>query len=372
MSISQPEYLRRYAAIRELMKKEGFDSLLVVGISDDFNRGNIRYITGSGRGGCCIFPLEGAPVFLSAPNMSASPKLPLTMAAYQLLDLRETTDNARQAVKELSGFDRGHKIGLIGMACISVALYQAVKEKFADRIVDATAIMDQLRAVKSAEEIGKMRAAALVADEVYRRLRNMIKPGLSENIIYGEVKKTAYEMGCEYSFDLLDAGGAPMNMSFYPTGDKLKDKGALFMEISPAFEGYYAQLPVTLPVGQYSPQVRQMVSAWNQADRKVREILFPGTKVSDIYQVLIGTIREKGFISPLRPGHSVGLDILDFWSITESNSLILKSGMLLAIHPCVMLKPFGEGVGMGYTYLITDKGAEKLSQIDLSAELIGE
>ena len=50
MSISQQEFKRRYAAIRELMKKDELDCLLVVGLSDDFNRGNIRYITGSGRG----------------------------------------------------------------------------------------------------------------------------------------------------------------------------------------------------------------------------------------------------------------------------------------------------------------------------------
>lgn len=31
----------------------------------------------------------------------------------------------------------------------------------------------------------------------------------------------------------------------------------------------------------------------------------------------------------------------------------------------------GDGVGMGYTYLITDSGAEKLSKIDLAKELLG-
>ena len=101
MGISNQEYQRRYAAIRELMKKEGLDSILVIGISDDFNRGNIRYITGSGRGGCCIFPPEGKPVFLTMPNALASPKLPKTMEAFDLLDFRETSNNIEQVIKEL-------------------------------------------------------------------------------------------------------------------------------------------------------------------------------------------------------------------------------------------------------------------------------
>jgi Xaa-Pro dipeptidase len=98
--------------------------------------------------------------------------------------------------------------------------------------------------------------------------------------------------------------------------------------------------------------------------------LRPGTKVSDIYHTLIDTVQAKGFKSPLRPGHSIGLDILDYWSITDTNDTILKPGMALAIHPCVMVKPGGDGVGMGYTYLITETGYERFSKIDLAKELI--
>jgi Xaa-Pro aminopeptidase len=372
MSISRREFQRRYAAIRELMGRDGVDCLLVVGLADDFNRGNIRYITGSGRGGCCILPREGTPVFLTGLRQSTSPKLPGTTAALGLLDLRETDKPEEKAVEELSRFDRGNSIGVVGMACISVPMYLAVTEKFGDRLTDSVGIFEQLRAVKSAEEIDKTRTAAAIADKVYTLLRGMVRPGLSEYEIYGVVKKTAYEMGCEYSFDLIDAAGATMNMSLYPTGDRLEANGTLFMEITPAYDGYYAQLPVTLPVGEYPPHVRKMVSAWNQADKAARKILRPGTQVSDVYKVLVNTVRENGFISPYRPGHSIGLDALDFWSITESSTVILQAGMILAVHPSVMKEFGGDGCGMGYTYLITDNGAERLSKIDLAGDLLGD
>lgn len=371
MSISLKEFQRRYTAIREAMKKGAVDCLLVIGIPDDFNRGNIRYITGSGRGGCCIFPLEGAPVFLTDPNQSTSPKLRKTVGALDLLELRETESTEESAVKELSRFDRGNRVGVVGMNCISVPMYLAVIEKFHDRLVDSVEIFEQLRVIKSAEEIEKTRIAAVIADKVYALLREMIRPGLSEYEIYGAVKKTTYEMGCEYSFDLIDAAGATMNMSFFPTGDKLEANGTLFMEITPAYEGYYAQLPVTLPVGKYPLHVRKMVSAWDQADKAALKVLHPGIKVSEVYHVLVNTVRENGFISPYRPGHAIGLDALDFWSITESNDTVLKAGMTLAVHPSVMQEFGGDACGMGYTYLITDEGAERLSRLDLARDLLG-
>lgn len=370
MSISQQEFERRYSAIRELMKKEELDCLLVVGVADDFNRGNIRYITGSGRGGCCIMPLEGAPVFLVNPNQSNSPKTRNTIGAYDLLELRKTISPVEQVKKELSRLHKGNRVGVAGMNCVSVPIYLAVTEQFQDNLVDSTRIFESLREVKSAEEIKEMRVAASIADDVYKMLREMIRPGLSEYKIYGAVKRIIYEMGCEYSFDLIDAAGATMNMAFYPTEDRLEANGTLFMEITPAYQGYYTQLPVTLPVTQYPPHVREMVIVWNQADKAAMKVLRPGIKVFELNHVLVNTVRDNGFISPLRPGHSIGLDALDFWSITESDNKVLEPGMTLAIHPSVMNEIGGDACGMGYTYLITETGAERLSKIDLAKDLL--
>jgi Xaa-Pro dipeptidase len=250
-------------------------------------------------------------------------------------------------------------------------MYSGVADRFRDRLVDSVGIFDRLRAIKSAEEIEKTRAAAAIADKVYTLLREIIHPGLSEYEIYGAVKKTIYEMGCEYSFDLIDAAGAMMNMSFVPTGDKLESKGTLFFEITPAYEGYYAQLPVTLPVDEYSPHVRRMVSTWAQSDKAALKILRPGTKAADVYRLLVSTVRENGFISPHEVGHDLGLDAHGSLYINESCDTILESGMVIAIHASVMQEIGGDGCGMGYTYLITDNGAERLSKIDLAKELIG-
>ncbi|MFC1533392.1 M24 family metallopeptidase [Thermodesulfobacteriota bacterium] len=371
MGISKQEFERRYGLIRERMENDDLDCILIVGLSDDFNRGNIRYITGSGRGGCCIFPVEGPPIFLIAPIQSASPKLPRLMAAIDLLDLREAAIPEEQALIELSRLSNGNKVGVVGMACMSAPMHRSVTEEFGDRLVDSMEIFESLRVIKSEEEIEKTRTAASIADHVYTRLREMIQPGLGEHKIYGEVKKIIYEMGCEYSFDLIDAAGSSMNMSFFPTEDKLEASGTLFMEITPAYEGYYAQLPVTLPVGTYSNNPQKMVSAWARADKTAQKILRPGTKVSDLYHTLVNSIQESGFKSPYRPGHSIGLEVLDFWSITESNTRILKPGMTIAVHPSVLQEMGGDGCGMGYTYLITDRGADRLSKVDLAEELLG-
>jgi Xaa-Pro aminopeptidase len=113
-----------------------------------------------------------------------------------------------------------------------------------------------------------------------------------------------------------------------------------------------------------------MVSTWHETDQAARKLLRPGTRVSDLSQTLINTVQERGFISPFRPGHSIGLDVLDFWSVTESNPIVLQTGMTIAVHACVLKELGADGCGMGYTYLITDTGWEKFSAINLAEDLL--
>ena len=370
MGISQKEYQRRYVAIREQMTRDELDCLLVIGRSDDFNRGNIRYVTGSGGGGVCIFPLEGDPVFFIRPGQKTSPKLGRIIDALDLLDLRETSAHEEQAVKELARFDKGNRIGIVGFPCFSVPMYQAVREKFENRVLDSEEIFDRLSMIKSPEELEKTRAAAAIADKAYALLRDMTAPGVSEYEIFGAVKKLNHEMGSEYSFELIDGQGAMMNMSFFPTSDKLEERGTLFFEITPTYDGYYAQLPVTLPVVEYPDHVYKMVEAWAASDRAAFEMLKPGIKASDLYHTLINTVQDHGFISPLEAGHDLGLNAHGPIYVIAEDDTVLEPGMVMAVHACVMKELNGDACGMGYTYIITDNGAERLSKVDLVKDLL--
>jgi Xaa-Pro aminopeptidase len=366
MAVSEKEFVRRYKAIRMLMKEEGIDCLVVAGRSDYFGRGNIRYVTGLAFGGYAIFPLEGKPIYFLSTNQIASPKHRRAAPVDDLIDLKELLNPAEQIKEELLRFDGGGKIGIVGMNDIQVAVYLVLKEFLGERLVDGTAIFARLRPVKSGEEIEKMRVAASIADRVCTMLRQTITPGLTDYEIYGSVKKAIYEMKADYSMELIDADGSRMNMAWGPSGDRLEEKGTLFLEITPAFDGYYAQLPVTLPVGGYTPAVRRMKEAWAEAMEATKGLLRPGVRVCDVHRRAIDVISQNGFISPLPAGHAIGLDAIDFWRVDGSNQTVLEAGMTIAFHPCVLEEMGGNGMGLGYTFLINETGAENLSAIDLA------
>ncbi|MBN1190396.1 MAG: aminopeptidase P family protein [Dehalococcoidales bacterium] len=358
MSISKAEFDRRYGAIRDWMKSNSVDCIVVSGKPDNFNRGNIRYLTGLGNGGYCLFPPEGRPVLLVGRKAEflSRPDLPV--------ELSEHPNPQIGIIKGLNRYDQGHRIGTIGMETSDPVLLD-LKASLGNRLIDATPIFSQLRLIKSPEEIEKMRTAAWIADKVFYMVQDLIRPGLSDFVIYGEVKRLIYSLGCEYSMELIDANGARMNMKFTPVGDTLSADGTLFMEITPAYDGYYAQLPVIFPVVYPAPNLRKIAAVWKQALQAGIDMLKPGTRVSDLCNVMWNKVKEGGYLSPFRPGHALGLDAIDFWSITDSNETVLQPGMTLAVHPCVLQEMGGDGIGMGYTFLITETGAERFSRVDL-------
>ncbi|MBI5443821.1 MAG: aminopeptidase P family protein [Deltaproteobacteria bacterium] len=368
MGISRQEFMRRHDAVRRMMKEEQVDCLVIAGRSDYFARGNVRYVTHLPFGGYVLFPAEGKPIYFLSTNQISSPKHDKAGPVRELVEFKELKDPVAQLLSEVRGFEGGRKIGLVGLASLMpVPVYLALKDAYGNRLMDASHLFDALRSVKSGEEIARMRAAASVADEVCLMLRDMVRPGLSDYEIYGEVKKAIYARQCEYSMELIDAAGSTMNMAWSPSGDRLEENGTLFLEITPAYDGSYAQLPVSLPVGRYSPSVAKKVDVWAEAMDAATGLLRPDTVVADIHRQVVNVIERRGLLSPYPLGHTIGLDVMDSWTIHAGNQTVLRPGMTLAFHPSVLSEPGGEGIGMGYTYLVTEEGAEKLSSIDLYA-----
>ena len=358
MNLSLNERNRRYAAIRELMKKNKVDCLVCISRDTYSTRGNTRYITNHGNNfgeEVVLFPLEGDPSIIASTIRGQA--IERGGWVHNFIPVANVSERVDQLKKELARLDRGNKIGIVGISYVSIPVYSAVETQCSNRIVDMTWIFDQLRAIKSPEEIDKIRIAASIADKAYFAIRDMLKPGISDFELYGEAKKLIHQMGCEYSMEL---------MMHYPYGRIMKPNEILSFEFTPAYQGYYAQLLAIMPITEYQSDVQKAIPIWQEAFAAGEEAMGPGKKVSEVHQAVSTVIRKRGRTHiPHRFGHSIGLDVIDSWEVVPIEDTELKPGMTLAFHPSVTPEPGGVKFGGGYTYLITDRGAEKLSKADL-------
>src|SRR4029077_11671383 len=158
---------RRWKTVRALMRQQRLDVIVTPqnsGHSTDY-QANSRYLTHVGGGGdadvAAVFPLEGE---VTAIATSAAPRWPTVQDWTS--DVREARRNYGriivQRLKELN-VERG-RIGITGLGevegtrtpegTIFYGTWKQIREAFpSTELIDATAILDEVRYVKSQEEI---------------------------------------------------------------------------------------------------------------------------------------------------------------------------------------------------------------------------
>lgn len=364
MGLSLKERDRRYAAIRKLMEKENLDCLVCVSRDTYTGRGYTRYLSNHGNNfgeQIVMFPIEGEPSILA--STIRGPAIERAGWVHNFIPHADSFERAKQTKQELARLDRGNKIGIAGLTLnITVPVYLAVQEQCPNRVVDAGWILDQVRAVKSQEEIERMRISASIADKAFAAVRDMLRPGVSDYEVYAEAKSIIHKMGCEYSMELVAIHADQVG---YPWGDVMNSSDRLLFEFTPAYEGYYTQLLANMPVGEYKPEVRKVIPIWEEVFAIGVDNLRPGKKVSEVHRAVSTAIRERGGAHiGHRFGHSLGLDAIDSWEIVPGENTELKSGMTLTFHPQVFLGHGSVSFLGGYTYLITDTGVEKLNAVN--------
>ncbi|MFV0374724.1 M24 family metallopeptidase [Microbacterium sp.] len=370
-TIPVSELTERIAKIRERMRERGIEVILVAGLQDIFNRGHVRYISNMGAGGMIVLPLEGNLTHFIHPALARSPKLDKNGPIREFIDVYPFGDGAYGLKNDSVGLIRKMgvtgKIGYAGGNAIGVAVFQEMLDAFGpERIEDTSDIFWSLRAIKSDNEIALMRRSAAIADDCYDVLREIVRPGVTDYTVYAAAKQYLFEHRSPYSLEVIDADGSFMNFDRYPTGDVLEAGGTLFMEVTPAFGGYYAQLPFAMPVTELTPVMKRLGAAWAEGYALGESMLKPGTLVSDVSKALRKRIAEHGGMNPFSHGHAIGLDVADGWVLGDNTDIALEPGMTLVMHPASLTEIGREGFTAGYTYVITEDGAERLSRHDFS------
>jgi Xaa-Pro aminopeptidase len=364
MAISLRERERRYKLIRERMDRQDLDVLVVIGRDGSNNRGSHRYLSGYGVVAAfhhfVVFPREESePVFFSGESLAI-----LTPNAQGWVnEIRPQLRPQKLIVDEVRRFKKSAGVGLVEMNTIPIPIYlDLVKEYGSSSVRDATSIFKEARLIKSKEEIECCRKSAKVADDIYLHLKKMIRPGLTDFEIYGEMSRMIHEGKCEYSMNVINCGET--NSLYAPIGVVLVEGGRLSVEITPAYEGYFTQLRADIPVSPYKESERKLFEVWEGAYAVAVKELRPGARACDVYWAAANLVRSNGYAISGRIGHALGLDVDEFLSLDPKDETVIKPGMIIVVHIQVQDKD-DHRLMNGGTFLVTEDGHEALNKVSL-------
>jgi len=351
--VSDAELERRWAAVRHAMGARGIEALLMQNNSDWLG-GYVRWFTDlpatNGYPRTVIFhandpmtviemgPFGGRRELAGRDDVHRGVGELLLSPAFLSVAYTHAYD-AELAAKVLK--DRGYRtIGLVAPGALPYGLVAPIKNALEDRaeFVDASELVDRIKAIKSMEEMVFIRKTAALQDAVFAKVLDTIKPGLRDIDVTAAAQHEGQILGSEQGIFL--GGSAPMGQRSpfvprYMQGRTLKagDHLSLLIENNgPA--GFYTEMARTIVLGKASNELIDGFEVVKQAQAHSLARMKPGTPCRDIAVAHDAFMTERGLPPELRLySHGQGYDMVERPLIRGDETMTLEAGMNLSVHP---------------------------------------
>ncbi len=262
-----------------------------------------------------------------------------------------------------------------------------------ERLHDVRALVDEMRLVKDAHELARLRRAAAVSAAAHRRAMAFVRPGLREYEVEAELLHEFRRAGAQApAYSPIVAGGANACVLHYVANDALLHEGELLLvDAGCELDGYAADVTRTFPVGRaFRPEQRDVYeivlaaqqaaiarvragAAWNEPHEAALRVLAQGLLDLGLLAGSLDEVLEKETYKRFymhRTGHWLGMDVHDAGEYKrEGRWRTLAPGMVHTVEPGLYLRAapdlperfHGIGVRIEDDVVVTESGCEVLS-----------
>ena len=217
---------------------------------------------------------------------------------------------------------------------------------------------------KDACELADLRAAAAITDRVFTDLLGLIRPGMTEAAIAGEIAARHRRYGAEGdAFDSIVASGAHSSLPHARPSAKAVAAGEFVtLDFGCVFHGYHSDMTRTIAVGSAGREMKQVYAAVLDAQRAALDAARAGITGRQLDNTARRVIRRHGygrqFVHGL--GHGIGLQIHEEPRVSKKNPDPLPSGSVITIEPGIYL-PGKFGVRIEDDVVLHSGGCENIT-----------
>jgi Xaa-Pro dipeptidase len=366
---------RRLATMRE-MGMRGLDGLLM------FRQESMYYLTGYDTFGYCFFQCLYLATDGRMTLLTRAPDLRQAQHTSVIKDIRVWVDEADhdpaedlRAILEEYGC-KGKRLGIELDAYGLTAQNWRRVEKALDgycTLADASDLVSQFRAIKSAPEITYVRRAAELADAALEQAVELARPGAFEGDILAAMHGAVFRGGGDYpGNEFIIGSGHDALLCRYFTGRRhLDDNDQLTLEFAGVYHHYHACLMRTILIGKPAPEHIAMHAACVDAMNACLEILKPSRRIGEVFDAHARTLDAAGYKDHRLNacGYSLGATFSPTWMdwpmFYSGSSALARPNMVFFLHMILMDSDANRAMTLGQTVRVTEDGCEPLSRAPL-------
>ena len=225
-----------------------------------------------------------------------------------------------------------------------------------------------LQAVKDPDELVLLRRAIDCSAAAYAAARELIAPGVNELDVREAGHRAAVLAAGEIVFHNGDyRAGAPGGFA----RNRLIEAGELYIiDAWSCYRGYWSDLSRVFAVSEPAPLQAEIYDWIATVLRGVQAEIRPGRDGTELWSWLDTRLREHPHLRELglrgHGGHSIGTRAHEQPDINRDRGGELLPGMVICIEPSGYSAELDAGIRLENQFLVTDSGAELLSDIPLT------
>ncbi|OGG20378.1 hypothetical protein A3D03_06040 [Candidatus Gottesmanbacteria bacterium RIFCSPHIGHO2_02_FULL_40_13] len=225
---------------------------------------------------------------------------------------------------------------------LSVGEYELWSEKVKTNWIPTRGIIENLRMIKTSEEINKIKKAATLTDKAFAFLKSKIRKGASEKSLALELEFFIKKNGGELAFPSIIAFNSHSSLPHHqPIDIRLEGNSLILIDLGAKVEGYCADMARVLFYGAPDSRQVKIYETVLSAQKLALAQLKIGLPTSQSDQTAREVIKSEGYPEyPHGLGHGVGLDIHEAPRLRHDSLEILQENMAVTVEPGIYLEGF--------------------------------
>jgi Xaa-Pro dipeptidase len=238
------------------------------------------------------------------------------------------------------------------------------------KVEDQSELITKLRVIKSNEELVYVKQAAELADRALDEAWKHAKAGANEAKILAEMQRAVLEGGGDYPANeyIIGSGDNALLCRYQAEKRSLSNTDQLSLEWAGTFKHYHSAMFRTIPIGKADPKHIKMHEACVEALTNCVNTLVPGNTAGEVFDAHAKTFDDLGFNKARMNacGYSLGSTFSPNWMdwpmLYTDNPYVITPGNVFFMHMILMDSDNNLAMNLGETYLITEKGNERLGK----------
>lgn len=238
-----------------------------------------------------------------------------------------------------------------------------IAEKTATQFVDGRPILEQMRLIKTPEEMEALRESAAIVDASFEELLKFIKIGVSEKEITQKMTDIFLAQGLTDCNVLACVGGNSSYPHYCGSDGVVKYGDVVLLDWGCRHKNMWSDMSRTVFVGEVSERQKEIYNIVKKAQKAGTDTAVKGAFIPDVDKAARNVIIEEGYGDEFitRLGHGIGFSVHEGPYISQSNHNFLDIGMAFSIEPGIYLA--GElGIRIEDVVLVGPSGTEILNK----------